>query len=1289
MGGKTSTGTQSMQIPPEIMARYNSVNKRAEEAASQPFQEYSSDPNAFVAPINTTQQTGINQTLNASQQSQPYFGAATGMTTAGSGAVNPEQLQTAQYMNPFTQNVVDATTNALNQQQGMQLSNQQSQAIKSGAFGGNRSGLERAVLQGQQGLATAQAISPLYQRGYEQALSTAQQQQGVNLGAQQANQARLLQGGQQLAGLGAAAQTSALQGASAVQQAGGLQQQTDQAGKSAIYNQWLQKQGYPFQVAQFLSNIATGTGSLSGNTTTTTQPAPFFGSDRRLKHDVKRIGETDKGLPIYSFKYKDDPEEQTRIGFMADEVEKRHPEDVGLAGGYKTVNYEGVADKESREHRADGGIVPDSAGGAVLPEMSGEGYANGGYADGGYAGAGELVPPMRSIFGGPGTGGNAGLAQVLAAQQGSGQRKMLTPSQGIKPATPQFTQLMQAGKDVGDLGEMAGKGWDTGKSALFGSEGYTNQKTGKEIAPTTGLIGSGGSSDNIGYLKKLFGDAPAMAKGGGVNPYALTEDPMADVVDEGEEKKRELMKPSGGIKAPVSPFSQIMGGVGAATSLAKAGGTAMEGLAALGEFLPMLLLANGGVAGGRKHYDDGGNVPTEDGTGGDAPPEDRTVDKIQNALKRIESSGDYEAIGPSSRKGDKPYGAYQVMGANVGPWTREALGKEMTPEEFLANPKAQDATAKHHIAKYYNQYGTPQDVASMWLSGRPVSKDTGATDVLGTSVPKYVNMFNRYYEGRDLAPAGVKPSGIRAETSAPSRGGFSGIGAPDTYAGKPQGWGDYLTSREFVVPLLSGLGKMAGSNSRYLGSAVLQGIGGAAESYQNLENQLSERDIKRGELNVKQQESGVKLMDYYKGNFTRFWDPETKQFKYRNQLNPSKTYTENEYSSLMGDLANRVLSGQSGQQISQRAAAPSTISQPPAGGAGTEPAKVAEGPKVGEEQVKPAPGPTTQLHATFEDTDNPDWLKKEARSLTDQANAFVRQGIASKEDQTVKESFAQAERYIARAKEIESGSILPQKKDGSGQDPTYYNATKDRELKASDAAKRMEGVNTSVNKFRGEVEGVQRDRAKVDAVVSTLDTAYALSGQKLGPGSKDLADLYTKLAYISNFVPGMEKFMQKYSNKDAFMSTFASGEKGALTEAVSAIRDMDAQRAPASMLKITPRIVADPNLPAASRYEIMANSRTEIEMERKLHKDWLAAKQPDPVAFTAEWQARPENDISRVKNNVKKSMHLYDGMTPEEIRIWGPKNYKYDTKSGHKLDQDTGIIYDENDKEVGRQARGQ
>ena len=59
MGGKSATTTQQVQIPPEVMARYRAVNTRAEQAATQPFQAYSQDPSAFVAPLTQTQQAGI------------------------------------------------------------------------------------------------------------------------------------------------------------------------------------------------------------------------------------------------------------------------------------------------------------------------------------------------------------------------------------------------------------------------------------------------------------------------------------------------------------------------------------------------------------------------------------------------------------------------------------------------------------------------------------------------------------------------------------------------------------------------------------------------------------------------------------------------------------------------------------------------------------------------------------------------------------------------------------------------------------------------------------------------------------------------------------------------------------------------------------------------------------------------------------------------------------------------------------------------------------------------------
>ncbi len=61
-------------------------------------------------------------------------------------------------------------------------------------------------------------------------------------------------------------------------------------------------------------------------------------SDRRLKTDITRIGQTDDGIPLYSFRYKG--ETTFRIGPMADEVRKRQPDAVFTGpDGYDRVFY--------------------------------------------------------------------------------------------------------------------------------------------------------------------------------------------------------------------------------------------------------------------------------------------------------------------------------------------------------------------------------------------------------------------------------------------------------------------------------------------------------------------------------------------------------------------------------------------------------------------------------------------------------------------------------------------------------------------------------------------------------------------------------------------------------------------------------------------------------------------------------------------------------------------------------------------------------------------------------------
>jgi hypothetical protein len=60
-------------------------------------------------------------------------------------------------------------------------------------------------------------------------------------------------------------------------------------------------------------------------------------SDKRMKTDIKKVGKTNKGLPIYTFKYKGD--NMTQMGVMAQDVEKKNPKAVKEVNGLKAVNY--------------------------------------------------------------------------------------------------------------------------------------------------------------------------------------------------------------------------------------------------------------------------------------------------------------------------------------------------------------------------------------------------------------------------------------------------------------------------------------------------------------------------------------------------------------------------------------------------------------------------------------------------------------------------------------------------------------------------------------------------------------------------------------------------------------------------------------------------------------------------------------------------------------------------------------------------------------------------------------
>jgi hypothetical protein len=119
-------------------------------------------------------------------------------------------------------------------------------------------------------------------------------------------------------------------------------------------------------------------------------------------------------------------------------------------------------------------------------------------------------------------------------------------------------------------------------------------------------------------------------------------------------------------------------------------------------------------------------------------------DDPASAIAGIESNGRYDAVGPvANPAGNRAYGKFQIMDFNVGPWTQEILGKPMTPQEFLANPQAQDAVFKGKWAQYRQQYGSDEAASRAWFAGPGGMNNQNAKDVLGTTVADYSRKFQQ------------------------------------------------------------------------------------------------------------------------------------------------------------------------------------------------------------------------------------------------------------------------------------------------------------------------------------------------------------------------------------------------------------------------------------------------------------------------------------------------------------------------------------------------------------------
>ena len=298
-------------------------------------------------------------------------------TAAGLTGYNPAQVQAGSlantdlsaYMNPYTQNVINSGMQALDVQRRNALNQIGDQAIRTGAFGGSRQGVQEGITNAASAAQAGNLASQLMAQNFSQAQNAANTDLARSMQAQGLNQSAGLQGAglnltaaNNLGSLASQGQNAFLQGTAAALSGQDAVQQQAQAQLAAQQQAYQEAQQFPLQQLQ-IPLMALGA-TPYGSTSTQTGPGPTsngwltgigalssgvgilgglnqmgaFGagglaallpwSDENAKTDITKVGkDPETGVNLYAYRYKGDPKTYPKvIGPMAQEIEKKYPD---------------------------------------------------------------------------------------------------------------------------------------------------------------------------------------------------------------------------------------------------------------------------------------------------------------------------------------------------------------------------------------------------------------------------------------------------------------------------------------------------------------------------------------------------------------------------------------------------------------------------------------------------------------------------------------------------------------------------------------------------------------------------------------------------------------------------------------------------------------------------------------------------------------------------------------------------------------------------------------------------
>lgn len=156
-------------------------------------------------------------------------------------------------------------------------------------------------------------------------------------------------------------------------------------------------------------------------------------------------------------------------------------------------------------------------------------------------------------------------------------------------------------------------------------------------------------------------------------------------------------------------------------------------------------------------------------SGGVMKNEYAKIERLKAAIIEQESGAEASLLNPDSGA----IGLGQVMPENVPTWTKQCLGRELTPAEFQKDARAQNDVIDCKLEQYWKtakSHTTDEkvrDVAAIWYAGNAAAKNSTAPQPYGNNVYPSIQSYTYQVLDRFEAlteAAGQEPKPVKEET---------------------------------------------------------------------------------------------------------------------------------------------------------------------------------------------------------------------------------------------------------------------------------------------------------------------------------------------------------------------------------------------------------------------------------------------------------------------------------------------------------------------------------------------